>query len=86
VDKDFPLPMADQVDDESWMVLQEGGGGNGSGSSTSESNNNNDLDGMLSRFQNFMAQPLDVQGGRIIIDGKKSQDIRPGVFMKIASL
>jgi hypothetical protein len=76
VDEEFPLPLADQVDDESWMVLQEGGGDGGS------TEINNDLDGMLSRFQNFMAQPSDVQGVESS-STTKSREIRPRVFMNI---
>jgi hypothetical protein len=72
LDQDFPMPLSDQVDDESWLVL--GGGDNP---------DSNDLDGMLSRFQNFMVQPSDVEGVVSSQPNTTRREIRPRIFMNI---
>jgi hypothetical protein len=73
-DEDFPMPLSDQVDDESWLILNGGSGVEGT----------NDLDTILSRFQNFMVQPSEVEGVVPMAHQPKSrQDIRPRIFMNI---
>lgn len=74
LDEDLPMPLSDQVDGESWLVLE---GGDTPGS-------NNDLDGMLSRFQNFMMQPSDAEGVTSSQPSDAtSKEIRPRVFLNI---
>ena len=75
------MPLADQVDNESWMVLNPTDGEPG------------DLDGMLSKFQQFMVQPSGVEGVATTATAtsntrepspvKPSAKIRPRIFMNI---
>lgn len=78
-DEDFPMPLADQVDDESWLTINNGDGDGDGVDGT------NDLDTILSRFQNFMVQPSEVEGVAATAAPipKSRRDIRPRVFMNI---
>jgi hypothetical protein len=71
-DEDFPMPLSNQVDDESWLVLEDANG----------VNRNNDLDGMVSRFQNFMVQPSGPEGVASSSLETKTK-LRPHIFMNI---
>ena len=83
-DEEFAMPLADQVDDEGWLSLEDG---------RFVGDNNNDLDQLLSRFQNFMVQPSDVQGvvssslkssePTLTTTKKEQMEIRPRIFMNI---
>lgn len=72
LDEDFPMPLPDQVDEESWLVLEGG-----------ETVQGNNLDTMLSSFQNFMVQPSGVEGVSSSQSPKVRREIRPRVFMNI---
>ena len=71
-DEDFPMPLAGQVDDESWLILD----------GKADIQGATDLDSVLRRFQNFMLQPSGVEG--VQSEKRPSRhDIRPRVFMNI---
>jgi len=83
-DEEFAMPLSDQVDDEGWLSLEDG---------RFIGDNNNDLDQLLSRFQNFMVQPSDVQGvvssslkssePTLTTTKREQMEIRPRIFMNI---
>lgn len=87
-DEEFPMPLADQVDDEAWLTLDDDKGRDGVVEGA-------DLDNVLSRFQNFMVQPSEVEGVDIPSDTSNKdnsfsrrkppirKDIRPRIFLNI---
>jgi len=71
-DEEFPMPLSNQSDDDTWLILDEKG----------EIHGATDLDSVLKRFQKFMIQPSDYEG----VETKKQRtrkEIRPHVFLNI---
>eukprot|EP00980_Cylindrotheca_fusiformis_P000619 scaffold154_cov129-Cylindrotheca_fusiformis.AAC.36 len=71
--EDFPRPLPSQIDDESWLDLSD----------TKGVSSSDDLDGMISKFQNFMAQPSGPEGVTTTSSADTSIELRPRVFMNI---
>lgn len=82
--KDIPMPRRDQVDDESWMILDE----------KQFSLEGNNLDSILSKFQGFMTKPSGIEGvttgsdtatapGNIDMTQNTRGDIRANVVLNI---
>ncbi|CAJ1942740.1 unnamed protein product [Cylindrotheca closterium] len=74
-DEDFPKPLSDMVDTESWLVLESG----------SEGVIDSDFEGMISKFREFMVQSSGPEGVDSSNAAKTSSttEIRPRVFMNI---
>ena len=69
------MPRPDQVDDEEWLTLMAGDAAEGG---------TTDLDALLSRFQNFMVQPADVEGVDVATTAETSnEEIRPRVVLNL---
>ena len=71
-DKEFPMPLTEDVDDEVWLDLEGG-----------DRQDSDDLDGILSRFQKFMVNPSGVDGVESFPADERNKPIRPRVFMNI---
>lgn len=71
-EEDFPMPLSNDVGDESWLVLEGGDGVSG----------NKDLDAMLSKFQDFMVQPAGPEGVSSST-ADTNLKVRPHIFMNI---